>query len=479
MAMTSDLYDPVLKFQRVTIGSLPDDVLLEVFDIYLTAIYEPTKKPMEWQKLAHVCRRWRCIIFESPLRLNLELYCTWTTPVMQLLDIWPEFPIVIQLIHRERRLSIPRDIFDDVIAALGHRDRMRRINLDGLTSSELARITTVMDEPFPALTYLSLWSSDPLLRIPDTFLNGSAPSLRRLCLGRVSFPSLPRLLLSATHITSVDLQDIPNDGYISPQSMATSLSTLTNLKELSIEFKSPTPHPRRRDRPSPPPTRIVYPTLRSLVFRGVSEYLEVFASRIDTPLLRQVSITFFNQLAFDVPQISRLILNQVLSRPSSVSLTFSFGGYADISSSWQQVGPPDRFYFRWKILCEGFDWQVYSIAQMCTHILPLCSRVSNLDVDVSWGNGPLEIKPDDLDPTRWIELFNSFASVQRLVIPGKLEPFIAVALQGLTEESAAEVLPALQNLFIVQTMTDGAAQQGIESFVTARLRSDHPVAVNR
>jgi hypothetical protein len=474
----------------VTLGSLPEDVLLEMFDIYINTVsdgvyvVESETPSQKWQKLAHVCRRWRCIVFASPLRLNLELRCTSATPVRKLLDIWPDFPLVIELIDIEERPSFPGDIIDDVIAALEHRDRVREIDLDAeLTSSELERITTTMDEPFPVMTSLTLVSSDRVLRLPDTFLNGSAPSLRTLFLGGISFTSLPRLLSSASHLTSLFLDDLPNAGYISPESLATSLSALTNLNDLSIRFLSPTPQPRRRDRPLPSPIRILLPALTSLHFRGVSEYLEVFASRIDAPLLNHfVDITFFNQLVFDIPQISRLVLpHLLLSTPSSISLMFHSQRYVKISFKWQQEEPPVRLHLAWRILCKGFDWQVYSAAQICTHILPLLSEssVNSLDVKYFGSDEPIGIRSDDMDPTRWIELFNPFTSVQRLEIPGELEPFIAAALQGLTEESAAQVLPALQNLSIVRTTTDEVAQQGIQSFVTAREHSNHPFALSR
>jgi hypothetical protein len=462
--------------QQATIVSLPDDVLLEIFYIYLISVSDDKKWqwPYHWHKLVHVCRRWRGIIFASPLRLNLKLDCFPTTPVKKLLHIWPELPLAL---HYYNTLNPEdEDGLDNLIAALEHHDRVCQIDLSGLSSSASERITTMMQEPFPALEHLALGSYYDVWPVPDTFLNGSAPSLRSLGLARISIPSLPRLLQSASHLTSVSLYHIPNSGYISPESMATSLSALTNLKSLVIKFQSPTPHPRRRDIPLPPPIRIVLPALTTLTFQGVSEYLEVFASRVDAPLLSDIRIIFFNQLVLDIPQISRFNLHQVLSRPYNLYLGFDPNRDACIVFSWQQEGSPLKGHITLSILCKGFDGQVHSIAQMCTHIRPLCSSVSGLDIGRELAD---IIRPDDLDPTQWIELFNSFTSVQRLTIPGKLEPFVAAALQGLTEESAAKVLPALQNLSIVGTTTDTAAQQDIQSFVTARQHSDHPITLSR
>ena len=55
---------------------LSDDVLLGMFDFYVDEDGE-TKEDVEvWQVLVHVCRRWRSIVFGSPRRLNLQLFCT-------------------------------------------------------------------------------------------------------------------------------------------------------------------------------------------------------------------------------------------------------------------------------------------------------------------------------------------------------------------------------------------------------------------
>src|SRR6267142_7025099 len=81
------------------IDMLPDNVLLEIFDFYRE---DPAFRTLigsiytwRWQALIQVCRRWRCVIFGSPLRLDLRLVCTDTTPTRTSLNIWPPFPITI------------------------------------------------------------------------------------------------------------------------------------------------------------------------------------------------------------------------------------------------------------------------------------------------------------------------------------------------------------------------------------------------
>jgi hypothetical protein len=79
----------------------------------------------------------------------------------------------------------------------------------------------------------------------------------------------------------------------------------------------------------------------------------------------------------------------------------------------------------------------------------MCSpSVKSVGVKYEGSDGPLGTRPDDMHP----ELFNSFTSVKRLQLDRELVPFIAAALQGLSEESAAGALPALCAAFPFRTV---------------------------
>jgi len=167
---------------------LNDDVLLEIFDFYLDEdIYEPLA-PFEiihWITLAHVCRHWRSVIFQSPHRLNLRLLCTPETPARDTLDIWPPLPLVIldpgQFRDNQSRV-------DNILAALEHNDRVCEICLrvERYSGSELEYFTNsaAMQKPFPELTDLRLGmygdGREPIL--PDSFL--TAQCLRLLAVSR-------------------------------------------------------------------------------------------------------------------------------------------------------------------------------------------------------------------------------------------------------------------------------------------------------
>ncbi|KAH9971588.1 hypothetical protein BGW80DRAFT_1561586 [Lactifluus volemus] len=286
---------------RVTICSLPDDVLLDIFEFCLPDLVG--RRARAWPKLVHVCQRWRYIVFASPLRLDLRLLCTERTPVRRTLDVWPPLPVEIEC------FSVYPWEEDNVIAALERPNRVRNIMIShNGTTTPLERLVTVMQEPFPAIEYLSLrMVTGTVSALPNTFLGGSAPRLRSLHLHRIPFPTLPLLLLSSNDLVDLSLSRIPHSGYIPPEAMAMCISALTSLTDLSIGFESPASHPDPITRRPPPLTRAILPALTNFDFYGVSEYLEDLMTRTDAPLLQRVKITLFNQLVFDIQQLTRFI----------------------------------------------------------------------------------------------------------------------------------------------------------------------------
>ncbi len=150
----------------IPIDVLPDDVLLDIFDFYVMKedFNNHTKKEVEaWQTLVHVCRRWRSLVFGSPHRLNLQLYCTAET-LSKNMDIWPALPLIIY--------GMPYSSVDNIVVALGHRDRACVVHLVWITQRQLEQILALMQVPFPKLTNLWLSSSydDTPPVIPDSFL---------------------------------------------------------------------------------------------------------------------------------------------------------------------------------------------------------------------------------------------------------------------------------------------------------------------
>jgi hypothetical protein len=447
----------------MTIDILPDDALLEIFDFYVVEanVFNPDNG---WQTLVHVCRKWRNVVFGSPLRLNLRLICSDTKPAREMLDVWPPLPIVI---HHYVRL---RSGGDNIIAALERNNRVCQIRLK--LDLQWEKVLDVMQEPFPALTHLILSSDIEIAPVvADSFMGGSAPRLQYLLLGGVPIPGLPKLLLSATDLVYLNLRRIPHSGYISPDAIVTCISTLPRLEKLCLGFESPRSRPNHESRRLPPPTRSVLPALIKLYFTGVSEYLEDLLARIDSPLLDRLEIAFFHQLIFDTPQLIQFISRTpTLEVPDRARVDFS-----DLHVRVTFQTTSSSHHLTLAILCRQPEWQLSSIAQICTSFVPrlmveLLSIRERSHSKLEW--------QDDIEDSQWPELLHPFTGVKDLYLSNEFAPRIAPSLEELVGGRTTEVLPALQSLFLEEPPS-GPVEEAIGKFVAARRHSNHPVAISQ
>ena len=392
----------------------------------------------------------------------MQLLCTDRTPTRTSLDIWPLLPITIFCNSRE----LDDKGQDNIIAAFEHHDRVIKIDIRNLKCFALEKFSAVTDKPFPLLRDLGLTSSDGIAPVlHEKFLQGSAPCLLFLFLWNISFPVFPKLAVSATHLSTLFLGNIPITGYISPEAMASCLATLPNLRELSIGFESPRSRPDRIG--LPPPTRAVLPALTDFGFQGVNEYLEDLVSRIDTPNLNLLVIDLFMDFMFHIPQLHKFISRSKRTRPlDPAKITFSS------SQITIKLGPSNGVVIL-TIRCEEPDSQASSMARVCCQLSSLLSQVEQLNIrDDMYGDTQREI---DINPTQLLELFHPFLAVRDLRIYDELWPLVAQALQDLTVARAAEVLPTLRTIFFKGTSLSGSIREDIQAFIAARQHSDHPV----
>jgi hypothetical protein len=422
----------------VTIDILPDDALLTIFNFYV----KEAEWIQEWHKLVQVCQKWRNIVFASPRRLRLRLYCRARTPVRETLGVWPQLPIVIW--HDD----CPILGVDNIIAALEHNKRVCEIRLGSGPIPDLQQeeVLAAMQAPFPALTDLRLRSRvETAPVVPDSFMGGYVPHLQTLILDSIPFPGLPRLLLSATYLVHLSLWNIPHSGYIPPETMVTCLSELARLNSLFIGFESPQSRPDWKSRRPPPPTRTPLPVLTDLRFKGASEYLEDFMARIDAPQLYKLKITFFHQLIFDTPELTQFI-NRTSSCKAHREARVVF------SDSGVRVTIPQAYdgVLELAISCSQPDWQLSSLAQVCNSSFPqtLIRAVKYLEIhQVGPLSSPRLCWQDDIECSQWIELLHPFTAVKDFYISHEFAPRLAPVLQGILEEGVREVLPALQTLY--------------------------------
>jgi hypothetical protein len=363
---------------------------------------------------------------------------------------------------------------DNIIAVLERSDRVCQIDLVSVQSSNLEIILAAMQQPFPELTYLSLHhTSNTAPVVPDLFLGGSAPRLEFLMLEGIPFPGLPKLLLSATHLVTLHLRNIPHSGYISPEAMVTCLSSLTGLEILRLEFQSPRSCPDQASRRPPPSTRPVLPVLTYFDFKGVTEYSEDFVAHIDAPRLNALEITFFNDIVFDTPQLMQFISRTPMSREFKKAHFSLRNREADLDFLSQTS---DDGSLKVNILCRGLEWQLSSLEQVCTLCLPPLSMLEDLYIyEVPYS--PPDWK-DDIENGLWLQLLHPFTAVKNLYLSEEIALRIGPALQELAEGRTTEVLPALQNIFLEGLESSGPVQEGIGKFVAARQVTSLPVVVS-
>ncbi len=461
---------------------LPEDALLEIFDFYrLDAIESSEGRPWKWHRLAHVCRRWRHVISISPCRLDLRILCEYGTPFGGILQSWPTLPLFVRFDARRHLKHMPGNI----VVALRHPDRLCEIDL-GVTSSMTGPIVDMIQKRCQALEGIRIKveeledATNPSILIQNAFLGGSAPHLRKIELDGIAFPfpEIQRVLLSTNNLVELHLSRIPHAAYFSPSDLITALSTLVQLKSLTIGFHFPASYPP----PSmmrPPSQRITLPFLTSLNFHGASEYLEEFAARIDSPALIKITIWLFinNQIFFDIPQFRQFISHlDARGFPTEVSVEHSA---ESVSVSLIRGGgnTPNTICVL-GTSCRRLDWQLSFVTQILTQLSPFLSSVHLLE-NLTPSESSFPTGEEDVDSAQLQEFFQPFTHVKAVYVwRTKLVPGIVQALVTDSEDMVAGVLPELASLHLTGYRKSSAVAKAAKQFAAMRSLSGHPVSLS-
>jgi F-box-like len=218
---SQDTAERLPNFKLTIINRLPDEVFLEIFDFYRQGTIHQYdhqwRKKYAWFNLAHVCRRWRAVMFASSSRLDLNIIVGPDKPGQIKTILSGHLPILIDHSEPYGPSEMPGigSALWRMRAALAseHRDRVREISIsfkfrgcDGIFNKYI-RATT--NYHFPALESLVLYFPQVhKYDIPATFLRGPDRSdllLRRLGLYDAFLASVSGLLLSATALTDLTL----------------------------------------------------------------------------------------------------------------------------------------------------------------------------------------------------------------------------------------------------------------------------------
>ncbi|KAH9954681.1 hypothetical protein BC827DRAFT_1386724 [Russula dissimulans] len=439
--------------RELTIHCLPNELLLHIFSFHRLLSGEHNRPPpaaWRWHTLAHVCQRWRHLMFTSLRHLEARLIVPRKSPKTPL-DFWPALPLSVWYESDNYPMSVEQKA--DVVAAFKHSDRIREIRLP--TAMGYLFWTSICNKSFLELEYLALSGLRPMtIRLPHEFLGGSTPSPRRLrsiILSSVHLPALPQLLLSSRELVSLHLSCFTTIGneFISPQVLSTALSSTTQLDYLYIDgLRVPVASPPDlRSANSSPSIFIVLPALTYFYFGGFIEYLENFVSRIHAPHLVNL-IVHSDQHVLDVPQLSQFIsrTEQLSSLPSQTSIYFNIGLFYVEHHFRRLRSPREVSHVYFQSTFTG-DWQVSEVDHICTQLSPLASKVKQLKLSAFHLPPNLQITEDSAP---WLQFLAPYNSVEEIELCGRRGQCVGIAgaLKQSTEKTAQEVLPALHVLRI-------------------------------
>ncbi|KAI0253883.1 hypothetical protein BJV78DRAFT_136670 [Lactifluus subvellereus] len=461
---------------------LPEDVLLDIFDSYRQAFEQEPRYEWTWNgkngwfKLAHVCRKWRCVVLSSSSRLHVRLLFTSFRPSgVVMLSYLPTLPIVI---NHSGNLIWTSEEQNCLTASLRYPDRVRRIVITG-QDLVLNRVYRAMNRPFPTLESFVLLNTmfGPTFEVPTTIFKGSAPSLRRLHLQYVLFASVSQLLSSTTGLVELNL-DTDTIVCLSPAaSLLTHLQGMPCLRRFQLRIRNP---------PSPTTSIPVFPTraadvvslLRLTHFRfyGSPTCFELLAAGLAAPFLQDLEIELdgysptsphlsrfigdveglFSTVLVDIHKLAPLI--SVLTHPKSIDEL------------------PRRI-----VVKNETSWSV----QTCT---TLCARLATVEILVLRWHCVGNIEGRFCrDPSPWRRFFEKLHNVKILRVQRRLVPEVARFLLQNSGEPPLYLLPALEEIYLCWASPSPPPNSDIEHqealsalgpFVAARQQAGRPVRIS-
>ena len=454
---------------QVTVEEFADNLLLNIFRHYLDA------SPQFWPRLAHICRRWRRIVFASQQALHLRLFCTHGTPVLKSLGCWPDaLPIVVQCGGSLAPDPPASEDEDNIMAALKQFDRVRSISLT-VTNPLLEKISTIV-KPFSELESLVLLSQDSVRpSLPSAFRGGL--HLRCLHLTGITSPVLLQLLISSKNLVDLQLHEVIHPRHFSPEALTNALSGMARLRSLSLHFLSSdiylAPNPLSME-------FVVLPFLSRLNFQGFFGYLEHLAARIDAPCLEDIEVTLCQSHWDFVSFVSFVKFIKRIKRHEShrrADILFS-----EDAVTIFLIQPGDPACLKLQLLRQPLREQLTFITRICSHFSAFCFNVEDLHI----GSTRPSSKEDSRG--RWIEFMGSFRSVKWFHIKGDMTELVndLLVLDGHSDASSdwskdgfrQSSLPSLRKLHLQQPgQRHAPLSKAVVLFMTSRRRSGHPIAV--
>ena len=463
---------------QITVQTLPDNVLLEIFKYHRLASLR--SGPWKWYRLAQVCRRWRFIVYTHPRLLDLPIILTNTSPIWETPDFLPaDIPVILWY-----RDSLSDKDADDIFNTLKNPAGICEIDID-MTRFLLEKCASLLEESFPALEYLRLGSQDstrwePLV-ISDNFMGNSAPRLRVICLQNTHFPMLPRLLSTSQNLVSLQLEHIPGKHIFTTQELAVGLSSTPQLKFLKIGIHGdviPCPFIQIASH-----IRVILPSLLEFKYMGQGSYLNDLASRIDTPIIEQIGATFVSDgWGCDTYELCRLFARGEelrSSRRRTTHIRFFGESVTFIHHFTRSTSSPGSFQVRF-VDRGWFHDHVILVSQICLNFqsLGIMHKLTWVEIE-----GFPSRSRRVLDADSWLTLLRTLSGVKRLYVIGTVVSNVMFTLAEVSVEGTRKILPALRDLHLPDVPTSRWSENigipgDIKRFVAARKLCRLPISVH-
>jgi hypothetical protein len=405
----------------------------------------------------------------------MALICTSRTPVADLLAHSPPLPIIVYYGNPE-----PIDYQDnvsDILLALQHPDRVRRINLH-LPSTSMRKVLGSMQGPFPILETLQLYCSsykNEEATLPSKF---EAPNLRHLQLS--DFTLVPQRMpplttaICPSSLVTLSLGEVSPAKYQSPALLAECLAIMPQIKRLKIGYLFPVERKNRQDGSSREGShsQVLLANLEEIQFKGQSDYLEALSARISAPSLKKLSITFTDSFErFEFPFLLGLI-------SGAADLSFQFARVRhkdnlslvmDHKELWMGCGAFELI-FDGHSMTVPLKEQVELVAQVFGALEFMISAVKSLLFEYAQE----QRRSADADRAVWHRLLRFLGGLETLRLADKFVRELDLALRpdANDEESVRMLLPKLRTIVCY-----GTEVKSFDAFVASRKRAGIDIKV--
>jgi hypothetical protein len=129
--------------------------------------------------------------------------------------------------------------------------------------------------------------------------------------------------------------------------------------------------------------------------------------------------------------------------------------------------------FRLRISWNRRDWDPSYLATFLISLFPSIYILKHLYVHWSENSQEEMELEDGSEDMRWYQILEPFTAVKKLYVCTEFAEYIALGLQQLVGESATDVLPALESIFLEELQPSGPVQEAFGQFLVARQLFGH------